>query len=237
VVLPAKHDDFMPPDGKPPLDPVEVRLLASWINIGGAEKDTLGSLRSDDTLNQMLDDYLNTLAVAQVSKRAARLERLKTGPKLIRIAADLGLDIRPDASMDSAFYTVSMQFPPKIITDETLAALMPYKDYFSKVSLVSADITDEGLFYLGQMSNLRELILTKSCIKGPGLKLLYDLPYLEMINLSHTDLNDENLLYLTKFPALKKAYVFNTFVTQEFLRVVNAHAGETEITFQEGDYY
>ncbi|NND33392.1 MAG: hypothetical protein HKN76_12445, partial [Saprospiraceae bacterium] len=136
VTLPVKHEDYMPPDGKPPLLPAEVRILANWIKQGAVEIDTLGSLTEDDTLNAMLDTYLSNIAQTQVAKQAQRLHRLKTGPKLIRMALDLGLEIRPDESVDSAFYTVSMQFPPKIITDETLAALMPYKDYFSKLSLV-----------------------------------------------------------------------------------------------------
>ena len=237
VLLPPKHDDFMPPDGKPPLLSAEVRILSSWIRQGAGEKDTLGGLHLDDTLNQMLEGYLSGLAQAQVSKKAERLHRLKTGPKLIRIAADWGLEIRPDETMDSAYYTVSMLFPPKIITDETIAALMPYKDYFSKLSLVSADISDEGLFYIGQMKNLREVILTKSCITGSGLNLLKELPYLEMLNLSHTDLNNENLLYLTQFPSLKKVYLFNTFVTKDFIKIMDAHMPDTEITLQEGDYY
>jgi len=237
VILPPKHDDFMPPDGKPPLDPTEVLILEAWIQNGASAEDSLGSYLADDTLKPLLDEYLPKLAQAQISKEDQRMERLKTGPKLIKIGSSLGLEIRPDPETDSALYTVSMLLPPKVITDETIAKLMPYKDYFSTLSLVSADITDEGLFYIGQMTNLRELILAKSCIKGPGLDLLKNLKNLETINLSHTDVNDENLLFLTKLPALKRAYVFNTFASQAFIETLDQHLKQAKITFEEGSFY
>lgn len=237
VNLPPKHDEFMPPDGKPPLHPAEVQLLYYWIQDGASVEDTLGSLMQNDTLRLAMDSYLPELAEDQLSRRAQRLERLKTGPKLTRMAMSLGLEVRPDENTDSALYTLSMQFPPKIITDETLAQLMPYKDYFSRISFVGADITDEGLFYLGQMNNLQSLILAKSCIKGHGLLYLKDLTKLEMINLSHSDLTNENLLYLYQFPAIRKAYVFNTDVSPEVVRVLDAHMKNTSISMEEGDYY
>lgn len=237
ISLPPKHDDFMPPDGKPPLKPAEVQLIRSWIIAGADPADTLGHLMLNDTLKATMDAYLPELAENQLSKQAQRLERLKTGPKLIRLGLDLGLEIRPDEETDSAYYSASMLFPPKIVTDETLAQLMPYKDYFSKLSLVGADITDEGLYYIGQMSNLQNLILTKSCIKGEGLSYLSELPNLEVINLSHTYITDEHVLHLSHFPALKKAYVFNTYVTPGVVAVLDAYMKEAEVTLEEGDYY
>lgn len=237
VNLPPKHDEYMPPDGKIPLKDAEVDLLYHWIKAGALEEDTLGRLMQNDTLRKVMDNYLPELAENQLSRQAQRLERMKTGPRLARMALDLGLEVRPDEETDSAYYTLSMQFPPKVINDETLAKLLPYKDYFSKVSLVGADVTDEGLYYLGQMSNLHSLILTKSCIKGYGLAYLKDLPKLKMINLSHTDLNDQNLLFLNQFPVLQRAYVFNTFVTPEVVKVVDEHLENARITLEEGDYY
>lgn len=237
VSLPPKHEEFMPPDGKPPLKAEEVVLLYHWIKAGATAEDSLGNLMQNDTLRLAMDSYLPELAENQLSRQAQRLERLKTGPKLARMAMDFGLEVRPDEDTDSAYYTLSMQFPPKIITDETLARLMPYRNYFSKISLVGADITDEGLYYIGQMSNLQNLILTKSCIKGDGLQYLTTLPKLEVINLSHTDLTDQNLLYLDQFPALKKAYVFNTYVTPDVLKVIDGHMKNASITLEEGDFY
>lgn len=237
VSLPPKHDDFMPPEGKPPLQPAEVQLLYYWIKAGAGAEDTLGLLMQNDTLKGIMDSYLPQLAEQQLSKQAERLERMKTGPRLARMALDLGLEVRPDEDTDSAYYSLSMQFPPKVVTDETLAKLLPYKDYFSKVSLVGADISDEGLYYIGQMSNLQSLILTKSCIKGDGLQYLKDLPKLQMLNLSHTDLNDKNFLFLSQFPALKRVFVFNTEVTPEMVKVLDEHLRNAKVTLEEGDYY
>lgn len=237
INLPPKHEEYMPPDGKPALHPTEVRLLAAWIQNGANEDDTLGQMRDNDTLWQAIDAYLPTLANHQMAAEAMRRARLRMGPKLIRLGHELGVEIRPDIQSDSARYTLSMQFPPKVVTDETLAQLMDYKKYFSKVSLVASDITDEGLFYLGQMSNLQEVILTKTCLQGNGLAYLKKLKKLTLLNLSHTDLNNQQLLHITEIPTLKIVHLFNTYITEDFAKILDAHLPATEISFAEGDYY
>ncbi len=238
IILPPKHDEYMPPDGKPPLDPAEVSIIEAWIQNGAGVQDTLGTLmNAGDTISQIINEYLPTLANDQANAAAQRRKRLKMGPKLARLGMRLGVEIRPDGDTDSAYYSVSMLFPPKIVDDDVLVKLMPYKSYFSKVSLVSSDVTDEGMYYLGQMPNLQELILAKSCIKGEGLKYLRDLPRLRVLNLSHTDLNNQQLLHLTGFPALEKVYLFNSFVTPEFLETFNTYMHGVDVSFEEGDYY
>ncbi len=234
VILPATHDEYMPPDRKPPLRPVEVAILQAWIEAGAQLKDTLGTLLAIDSLRRDIDDYLPVLIQHEEAARAARLERLKMGPKLARLGSDLGLIVRPDPATDSALYVVSMQLPPKLVTDETLSRLMPYKQYFSTLSLVSSHITDEGLYYIGQMPNLRHLILMKTCIDGRGLVHLTDLPALKTLNLSHTDLTDEHALFLTRFQALENVYLFNTEVSGLIRANLDRHLTHTSLTFQEG---
>ncbi len=237
IDLEPSHDDYMPPEGKPALDPVEKDLIEWWIEKGAEELDTLGSGPEDPVLKAAVDGYIPTLALQQQMAAAQRMERMKIGPKLQRLCFELGLDVRPDPETDSAFYALSMQIPAQVITDETLAELMPYRHVFSKVSLASADITDEGLYYLGQMTNLKELILIKSCIDGSGLAYLEHLPKLRLLNLSHTDTSNENILGITAFPELKHVYLFNSMVDEEMLNALQSYLSDTEVTFEEGPYY
>ena len=237
VSLEENHDDYMPPEGKQGLSKTEKDILAWWIEKGASQTDTLGAGPEDPDLKQRVDEYLPTLAIQQVSAEAQRLERLKVGPKLKRVAFDLGFEVELDAASDSTYYALSMKLPPRIITDDVLAKLMPYRHLFSKVSLVSADITDDGLYYLGQMPNLKTLILSKSCIKGDGLVYLQDLPNLQLLNLSYTDVNDKTIMHITQFQNLKEVYLFDTFVQPNVLEALNEFLSEAEVSVGEGPYY
>ncbi len=237
ISLPPDHDDFMPPKGKAPLDEVVTDLISWWIDKGGEPDDTLGKGPDDPALQSKIEAYLPTLAMQQHLAAQARTARKKIEPKLRRICYDLGLDVEPDLKSDSAYFVLSMRIPPQIITDESLSELMPYRHVFSRVSLVSADITDDGLYYLGQMSNLKELILTKTCIKGGGLVYLKNVPKLELLNLSHTDVNNEHILEILSLPKLKQVFLFNAEVDENVRTALDENLEQTAVTFEEGPYY
>jgi uncharacterized membrane protein len=237
ITLPKQDDEYMPPDGKPALDSAVVQLIGWWIGNGATVTDTLGNGPADPQLKKAIDAYLPQLAVQQQLAEAARLERLKIGPKLIRLCYDLGLEVRPDPDSDDARYILSMRIPAQTVTDETIAQLMPYKDVFSRISLASADITDAALFHLGQMSHLRDLILIKTCIDGSGLAYLQDLPELRMLNLSHTDVDNTHVLGLTAFDQLETVYLFNAKVDDNVMKALQDHLSDTDVSIREGPYY
>ncbi len=237
VTLSPDHDDYMPPEGKKGLEEIEVALLRWWIERGASLTDTLGEGPADASVQAQLASYLPKLAGQQLAAYQKRSERLKMGPKLKRKIFELGMDVELDPDTDSAYYALSMRLPARRVTDETLRDLMPYRHLFSRVSLASADITDEGLYYLGQMPNLRRLILTKCCINGEGLMYLEDLPQLHLLTLSHTDLSNAHALKLSRFQALRKVYMFNTFVEPSMIQALDQHLEQARITVEEGPYY
>ncbi len=237
VNLDEDHPDFMPPDGKTPLDADELALLTWWIQSGASATDSVGSGPNDSTTARSLANYLPKLANVQLARKRAQEERKRLSPKLVRLGVKQGLQILSDPDTDSSYYAVSMQIPPRHVSDEHLAELMDYADVFSKISLVAADITDESLYYLGQMPNLRKVILTKSCITGSGLVHLAELPELEMLNLSHTDIDDIHVLAITSFPKLREVYLFNTFVSPEMVATLDAYLPNVKVCLEEGPYY
>ncbi len=237
VSLPEDHADFMPPDGKTPLDEDELNLIAWWINSGANDSDSLGSVHIDSTVQVSLDRYLPKIAAGQLAQSQNQAARKKISPKLIRLGTKNGFKIQSDPNLDSVFYTVSMQIPPQPIGDREISALLPYRDLFSKISLVGANISEEGLYYLSQMPHLREIILVKCCVKGEGLVHLSSLPKLELLNLSYTDLNNENAMHLTSFPSLREVYLFDTFVEPQVVQLLDQYLTNTKVCFEEGPYF
>ena len=237
IILPADHEDLMPPEGKKPLDFVIVDLIKWWIEAGANPEDTLGAIPGDADLSRSIQELLPRLAENQHLAHVKREERKALAPKLSQLASRHGLHIELDRDTDSTYYVLSMTIPAQIVTDESLRPFLRYKNLFSKASLIASDISDEGMYYLGQMPNLKEIILAKSCINGSGLHYLKSLPHLEMVNLSHSDIDNKNAMILTEFPKLKEVYLFNTFVEPEIVTALDAYLRDTKVCLEEGPFY
>jgi hypothetical protein len=96
-------------------------------------------------------------------RRRAKIEKMKLKTleaELLEVAQRLDITIRRDSLADGNFFTIAMKFPPAPFTNDQFRELSPYFDAFSKVSLISSGVDDAGLYYIGQMRNLRELYLS-----------------------------------------------------------------------------
>ena len=213
ISLTEDHEDVMPPSGKAPLTEEEKTLIHYWITSGADPEQQLGSDPLPDSVQMAINAYLPKIANLQRAQIKKKEERDELAEDLYPIVQSLGLEITPDPEADSLLFALSMRFPPKKITDADLIELLPYAHAFSKVSLVSSEITDDGLYTLSHFRELRSLVLAKTCIDGSGLVYLSQLPKLEVLNLSETDVNNTAALHLIPFPSLKKVYVFNSEIS------------------------
>ena len=227
----------MPPIGKAQLSNAEKTLIYWWLNSGGKEDHVLGKDSKPDSIQTALNESLSQIAARQTEKilKKEELDRLARvmRPELTR----LGFVVEFDPESDSSLFAISMRLPPKKITDETLVKLLPYSHAISKISLVSGEITDDGLYTLSQMSALRHLVLAKTCIKGEGIPYLARLPKLEVLNLSETSVNNLSIFHLMDLPQLKTVYLYNSEVSVNVVEALNAYLPDTKIINQEGDLY
>ena len=237
VVLPESDDDHMPPEGKPALKESEIALLKWWIESGAESGQVLGEAIEDslvgswlaDLMPQLIEDHRETY-----QNQLTALERKEDVASLIR-KWDLVLTV--DEAEDSTLLAVSMRLPPPYVNDDFLADLTRYGESISKLSLPATEITDDGLFHLSQMSELRELYLQKTCVSGEGLVYLKELPRLEVLNLSYTKVDNVAALHLLEFPALKRVYLFHSDVSQNVVEALRAYESGVEFLMKEGPYF
>ncbi|SHN15011.1 Planctomycete cytochrome C [Cyclobacterium lianum] len=236
VRLPEGHDDRMPPEGKPGLTAEEHELLALWIANGAdpqVKKGEVDDANMQASLEQMMPAILR--AQYKILEDKAAFEAAQQA--LETIATGQGVSIAPDKQMNNKYFGLKMKFPPAPFGTEQLKAYTAYFPYFSKVSLASTDIVDDDLFYLGKMTELRELVLQKTALTGEGLPYLKDLPHLETLNLSFTPLEDAHLLHLLSYQNLKKVYLFGTPLKQEIVEAFRKHKPDIAVIMEEGPYY
>lgn len=237
MVSPLSEDGHMPPSNKPQPDSAVLKLLAAWIENGASDSLVLADLCLEDSLNPWLDDVIPQFAEKQRDRLAQRRALLESAPDLQKVCEDLGLLLTLDEDMDSSHFAISMQIPPKQVGDAALLKLLPYSHLISKLSLPSAEISDDGLFHISQMTELRELFLQKTCIKGEGLAYLKDLPHLRLLNLSVNSVDETGLIYLLGNESLEKVYLFDTETSPRTINALRHHMPKTKFLVEEGPYF
>jgi uncharacterized membrane protein len=235
VTLPAEDEDRMPPPEKAPLEEDEIALIRWWLREGAAEEMVLG-VEPPDSIVALMERYLPKLYRSERLKMRQREELEALAAELSEVGEKLGLVIEPDPE-NPGFFGVSMQMPPAFVDNRAVAGLRPYASLFSKLSLPGAEITDDALYDISKMRNLKDLFLPKTCIKGEGLVYLKSLPQLETINLSNSFLTNDGILNLIQLPEIKTVYTFGVEADTVVLRALQKHLPEMEIREEEGPYY
>jgi len=157
--------------------------------------------------------------------------------ELEEVANKLSISIELDSLSDENYFTLAMKFPPAPFSNDQFRELMPYFHVFSKVSLTSSGIDDDGLYYIGQMINLKQLYLQKTNLDGSGLIYLQNLPNLETLNLSFTKVDDKAAIDLLKIPNLRAVYLYRTNTSKEVVDALGKNRAGLKILMEEGPYF
>lgn len=237
IILPEGHDDRMPPEGKSPMTEMEVSLLRHWIEKGAEPTLGVKTMRQDKDTAPVIDNLLAELVRYRRRQGLAAVKSKTIEEELLKVGERLGLSIRRDSTSEGNYFTLSMKFPPAPLTNNQFRELSPYFEVFSKASLVSSDIDDSGLYYVGQMKNLRALYLQKTRLDGSGIVHLKGLRNLELLNLSFTRVDDKAALDLLRIPNLKEVYLFRTNTSVPVIDALRKYRPGLTINREEGPYF
>lgn len=116
----------------------------------------------------------------------------------------------------------------RLDANEQLAPLANLKKleklHFSLHFLTNVNVQDKGLALLKDLTGLKELRLTQTRIKGPGLAPFINL---RKLDLNYSTFTDEGMKYIAKMPQLQELSLRDTLVTDAGLEHL---AGLTELT-------
>jgi len=237
VILPQDHKDRMPPEGKTPLQESEIALLKFWIASGATDTLKVVHAQQVDTMQQVVKGLLPELARYRRKAQIEKVKQKELEEELAQLSGKLDIVIRPDSLSDENLYAISMKFPPAPFTNDQFRELSPYFGVFSKASLISSGLDDAGLYYIGQMVNLRELYLQKTGVDGSGIIHLQKLPYLEVLNLSFTKVDDKSVIDLLNFPTLREVYLYRTNTSMQMIEALRKYRPEVRFLLEEGPYF
>ncbi|MBP7796985.1 MAG: hypothetical protein KA059_09455 [Elusimicrobiales bacterium] len=121
--------------------------------------------------------------------------------------------INPDFKSDKKYTVISLT------GKETTSTDLIYVQFFPEVETIhlsgAAKINDKDLKLIFNLPKLEILNLDNTNITGEGFKYLKNLPSLQEIDLTFTRVTDANLQELKKFKTLKNIWLYKSKVTQK----------------------
>ncbi len=172
ITLPHGDKKFMPTDGKKPLTPAQVKIIASWINSEAKQKATIGSLKLSDKEMELL--------VQETSFSAHK----------VIVATDV--DVSP--LVEKGFYVnalpdgygLDVSFYPEVgqkLTMDILQSLLPFKDQIIWLRLSRNTLDNQAMTIISQCTELKKLYVDHTTITDiTGLKQLNNLELLNVYN-------------------------------------------------------
>ena len=197
ITLPPDHKQFMPAEGKPPLQPEEIAWIKAWIDQGASP--TLAKL-AGVTIREELPE-VPIEPVADYSSLMPEIQKMDQGQgaKLKAVSA------KPSDGL--VLFTVDSAGN---FDDAELAQFQKFAPYIVEAELGRTAVTDASFDTLKQFTHLRALHLEETKITGAGLPKLASLSHLSYLNLSGTQVTAAYAASLNSIKSLRHVYLYNT---------------------------
>lgn len=209
INLPQTDDNAMPPSGKRPLTPDEIKTIGAWIKAGASETSPLDAVQDAPTSVAAapkeieLPEYDPSTADKARSTHAADVAALqKRYPDLLQYE-----------SRTSAMLSLNASLAGEKFGDTDLASFQPVLEQISTADFSGTSISDRSSDLIARMKNLRLLRLSHTHVTDDGVRRLHVLEQLQSINLLGTEVTPAVLDEIASMPKMQHLYIANTRVT------------------------
>ena len=208
LVLPEGHKKRMPPKGRTPITPDQIKLISWWISSGADfEKQTKDIKQPKDILA-----ILTKLENGDQQQDASLYANLPAAPSLPRDKVKAwkakGLKIMPVAEGSNLVVINAVNYPS--FNDQDVQDILRIKENIVQLKIGGTAISDQGMKSIAQLPLLHRLHLENTAVTDVGLTHLNSLKNLMYINLVGTAITDKAVALLREIPQLKHVYAFNT---------------------------
>lgn len=224
VSLAPAAKDFMPKEGKTPLNSNEVAALDWWIKQGAPASASVGSLQPTAQAATAIQSIIGAgedrpAVVADSSEAGLPTVQQADENAIARVLAE-GFVVRSiyqGSNLLDVDYTSPRPVTPEIMAD--LARLAPN---ILRLNLHRSGITDADLKTIVSFKNLRQLRVEQNEITDAGARDIATLTQLTSVNLTNTRITDKGFEAVAGLPGLKTLYVWGTPVTRAAVEKMKA---------------
>ena len=229
VNLAPDSNDFMPKDGKTPLNKNEIAAVGAWIQAGAPKTALVGGLKlasadanaiqavigaqggggNDDSVAFTPEPGEAPLPVVAEADKAAVAKVVGESFIVRKVAKNSNLVDVDYASL-------------KPVTPEMVADLSKFGPNIMRLNLRHAGMTDAEVKTIASFTNLRTLRLEANPITDAGAKDIATLKAMTYLNLTNTKVTDAGFDALSALPNLHRMYVWGTTITPTAVSKVKA---------------
>jgi len=204
ITLPKDHKEFMPTDGKTPLNETQVAILEWWIETGAHKNIMVADLHPNKKMQDVFGDYFQLGRAAILSYTAEPAAE-----------SDISALVKAGFQVYAISETSNLlEIKYNGLTDEkpNLNLLKAVKNQLVWLQLTNCGLTDEDVEVVGQLTNLYKLNLNRNKITDKGINELVGLSKLEYLNVYGTVITDSSVSAMVNLPNLKQLYVWETAI-------------------------
>ncbi len=207
ILLPAGHEDAMPPKGKgTPLTFPQIELVKQWIIEGAKFGDWKGS-----------DAAVAVTPVPGSGKPKVAADPLAAGlgvppEDAIKKLISMGCVVHPTAP-DSKLLSVAWVATPGAVGDKEMEFLKPLGANISELDLSDTKITDAGMAVIGTFPRVTKLNISNTAVTDAGIASLKGLTTLDWLAAHSTSVSDASIETLKGLRKLKNVFLWKTRVS------------------------
>src|SRR5712671_5514108 len=226
VDLSPASSDFMPKDGKTPLNKNEIAAIGWWISQGAPNSATVGSLKLTADASSAIQAVIGAASGAVEEEAAAgpdegSLPQVAEADKAaVAKAVDRGFIVRKVAKGSNLVDVDYVSANP--VASDMIDDLASFGPNILRLNLRHAGVTDAEVKTIAGFPNLRRLRLEENAITDAAAKDIAGLKNLTYLNLTNTKVTDAGLDRLSTLPKLSRIYVWGTTVTPAAVDKVKA---------------
>ncbi|WP_343560390.1 DUF2231 domain-containing protein [Sphingobacterium sp.] len=206
LILPAGDKKRMPPKGRTPISPDQIKLIAWWIDQGASFDKKVGQL----TQSKEIAAILKKLETGQQDAPKVLYADFPKAPDLPKGKMDAwqakGIKIIPVAKENNLVQVNAINYPQ--FNDKDLQDLLAIKENIVQLKLGHTAITDQALATIKSMPFVSRLHLENTKVSDNGLLQLKGLQKLVYLNLVGTKVTVNGLANLKDVPNLKNVYIY-----------------------------
>lgn len=222
IHLPQEDKKHMPPKDKSQLTADEMAILYHWVRQNAEMKKKVLDLPATDSLRIMAAIYLTPAEVPDEdfdfgAADEKDIQKLSNNYRVINPLA------RNSPALAVNFYEKA-SFKP-----EALKELEPLRKQIVSLNLSGMPVKDASLKVIADFKNLRKLNVNYSEIKGPGLKQLNELEYLNNLSLSGTAVSYAAVNDFMKKSKVRHLILWNTGLTAAQLKQLQQNYRQVHI--------
>jgi uncharacterized membrane protein len=228
VNLTPDSGDFMPKDGKTPLNKNEIAAIQWWIAQGAPKTAAVGSLKLTADASSAIQAIVGAQGGGVVEDAAAGAASEAPLPQLaeadkaaVAKAISDNFIVRKVAKNSNMLDVDYASLKP--VTPEMVADLTKFGPNILRLNLRHAGVTDAEVKTIVTFKNLRHLRLERNDVTDAAAKDITTLKDLTYVNLTNTKVTDAGLDTLSQLPKLQRLYVWSSAITPTAVDKIKAN--------------